>query len=872
MSNSILDKIKVSVQQKSLKVKDFVSITEELLQKNDKQIFENLKNDNFIASIGEFHKLVLNLCDSKDIKINDCYFYHNLVKSWDGLILSKSQAQQWYTKYHQLEFIKLLDKTGKLDVPKAKQLVKDIDFYILKINLEDLSSQQQQKLFSILDNIKTFLLDQTDVSETKLIFKNIVKIVSNELNYQPHISNQVFSLEINPLDENFNMLKPSFSNKQPLGEQFQGVKFSNLNIDRVSLDVNSFGFNGQVDINLVIDSEEFHQQYLFLYHNQPLSILLTIQQQYKFKVDPDKRPNFVESLVYHGISDIDSSTIEFTEVVPFKYDDPTSKQEKQKLEYRLKISYRFCDPLQAFLNKQYPLRIVQKSSYADVIAELLSPFTQWISFDTKFAKILEQPKQQLFIMTSQTDKRSFYDILMEILSFYQLRLQCDYLSKYELEPVDQNNDQKVMVNQLTNYIVYSDINSLEPNQPVTIPPRSLKMSLWHLDEIKFRVNNTLEYKSQQINADAKLLYTDSLFEEQDNQNNDDNLPKTIKIPNVLDEHLVDYSDSQIYENMLQSRQDSFTKEQQCHSQLKFIYQQWPLLDQRYPYPFAIELSEHIKMIAGQYGEDFYLSGYNIDITLTNSSKILRQKKINSIVDDPDKVAKDPNQSREKISAVGVLDVTHTIKVKQNLISDNLLYPRYANYKTFVPITIKGTIYTHKEVDDKNKYEYLTLQQDQESAISVDELSQATEISMQEYSEKSVFYSLKINPAFAFKKPENDRPFCIFFPVQETQYIPHSYIAFANGDIIEVKILNCESVIFNRVISNRLESVNPCSEEFRQENGYGLQQEAHIAYIKSQEYDQLQFQQVQDEQQGLNQISLSKKDGLTLYYSNQKSTS
>ena len=873
MSNDILDKIKLSVEQKSLKIKDFVSITEELLQKNDKQIFENLKNNNFIATIDGFHKLALNLCDSKDIKIDNCYFYHNLVKSWDGLILSKSLAQQWYEKYYKLEFITLLEKTSKLDIPKTKQLVKDIDFYILQVNLDDFTVKQQQQLFNILDNIKTFLLDQIDVSETKLIFKNIIITVSDKLNYQPHISKQIFNLEINPLDEKFNILKPSFSNNQQLGEQFQGVKFTNLNIDKVSLDINSFGFNGQVDISLVIDSEEFHEEYLFLYHNKPLSILLTVQQQYKFKIDPDKRPNFVESLVYHGISDTDLSTIEFTEVVPFKYDDPKSKQEKQKLEYRLKISYKFSDPLQAFLKKQYPLRIAQKSSYADVITELLSPFTQWISFDTKLAKMLEQPKQQLFIMTSQTDKRSAYDILMEILDFYQLGLHCDYLSKYELEPVDQNNDQKVTVNQLTNYIVYSDVNSLEQNQPVEIPPTALKMSLWHLDEIKFKVNNTLEYKSQQINADAKLLYKDSLFEEQQSsQDSNSKLPKTTKIVNVLDEHLVDYSDSTIYDNTLQSKKASFTTEHQCHSRLEFSYQQWPLLDQRYPYPFAIDLPEHIKTITEQYGEKIYLSGYHMEIILTNSSKALRQKKINSIVDDPDKVAKDPDKAKEKISTAGVLDVTHTIKVHQDLISDNLLYPKYANYKAFIPIVMKGIIYTHKEVDDKNKYEYFTLQQDKESAISVDEISKATEITMQDYSEQAVFYSLKVNPAFAFKEPKDDQPFCIFFPVQETQYVPHSHIAYVNGDIVEVKILNFESVIFNRVISNRLESPNPCSEEFRQENGYGLQQEAHIAYIKSQEFDQLQLQQLQDEQQGLNQISLSKKDGLTLYYSNQKPTS
>ena len=916
--NRLLNKVKAVIAefipQVNLTIELFSTISHKLsdlshiMQPQDIQEIES--ENTLINQLNDIHHSLLTLMMSPnvDVTFSDIRAYQIWIEKVNTSVYSEDIIEHWQNLYNIARFNQFLmqclldNNIDQLNKNRLLSLIKTLEHFVIQIDFNLLTCKSQHNLYKVLQALHLRLTGTPEFKDELSSFKNIhQQLIQSNIGFDFYIASQDISVEINPLDEQLNIQPLKFSNAQEIGENFKGVVFRNAHIKSLELDLHSYGFEGKIDLSLIIDSPELHQEYLFLYHNQSLSIAVTLTQSYHFKSLKNTKAAFTETHVFHGLTHLENkhqnNSVNFTDIVS---EWSTANEDYAMALPTLSLQYYFCDPFKALLSAHHPMRIAQNMSYNELFKALLSPFSNWLKLDQKEAKLLEAMRPQIFIFCAKKHRRSLYDFVIETLKLHQLNLVYDYQAK--IKP-DQENEKKsnkktaIKIDPISQLRLYEQSNTLSVSKrSEPLPFSCTAMNLWYLQSIKVNIKNHTVIPAYQMNVAGFINSIDPLRDPEakknDKNKNSSNkqdskkivYPKSVTLSMYADESLAIQDDKSIYQAQLKNIQRKWTKVHGLVSEFHLNWSQLPLLEQAYPSIHITNFPAYFMGSIGQYTDKIQLANCHILIKQTVHTKAFIKNALLTIGDSQKDLKKSPKYHLEKLGCIQQLpNVTHQINVDQSYFSNRDNITSLPEYQPFIPVQLQGEVYTRKDVDPKYQYEYRFFvdKERQESAFIPDKdtknnKDESKSFQISDIHDKSIMLAVSVNPglsATTLLKPGSEAPenFIVYAPAKDQQPYANSYFAYANGDIVALEVTNPESIFLNKVVSNRVLPNQKGSEQFIQQTKYGLQQEAMIRYSAGEKDDELLMDQKQNQDQGFNRISFSKKNGLTLSFSSKKQT-
>ena len=829
MINDVIDNINPFLR---LDITTFYKVSEQLAKSNSHVNITDQQK--YIIKI--FHRKVIDLFKRKDYFIS-LENYNVFLKNNGDSFLDFGELTYWNKIYKTYKFGYFLKNINKNKHDNQNQDISTIIFTIEKFFKNYDGSFYYQK--DLKETLK-YIFFHINKKNNQTLYKKYKKLhnslIKKKIDFDFYLLNQVISVEIIPIDNQLDTMELKFDNNQCINKNNKAVCFSNQHIQELSLDVNHYGFDGNLKLNLVIDSDEIHPNYQFLFYGQPLSLTIKIEQNYQFKIDHDNEDNFSETLIYHGIS-INNN------VVNLNYNSR-----------KRTIALSFSDPLKAFLSRSHPMRLSKDISYNDLFKRILLPYKEWIEIDNRAKDLLSKKNLQIFIFCDKKNNRSLYDFFIETLDFYQINLQCDYFSKLE-----EDNT----INIKTKYILYSDPSILEEKiRKEKLPIESVEYNRWSMSHINIDISNNIKQSSAVLNIHPEV--NKKIIPEANKQSKLDE-PQPFKILDFYDETIIceNKNRSDKYEKILKK---NWEDEQKFSTNSQLTSNQILLLQTLYPSEQEYSKDVLLKHNIFQYTEQPKLSYYSIKLNITMNTDAWIRNHIVSIREIDENI---DNKTEKYLEKLGLLkntpQVTHEISTTY-LFRTKLNLP---NYTPFVDKKIQATIYTKKQVDPENQNEYKLVQANKKetSHTKRDETAPDT-LTINSHTEHTPLIMLNLfNDILLDSKGSTD---CIvYLSADQGQYFANQYYPLTQGMIVSINVINQEELTFDKVISNRLLPKQKGSEEFIQQTKYGLKDQATIGYTKNDQDEQMILEQTHNDNKGLKQILLSQNKGLSLKFSNKE---
>ncbi|MEY8872637.1 hypothetical protein AB9G23_09460 [Francisella philomiragia] len=867
INESIGDILNKTVLFGSLNIDQFQKVTQHLISffHSKKNYYSFSQEEKYIFN--RFHNLVVMMLeDNANISINGIHAYNELISDYGEFILEDLIIQKWlklYTTYKFFFFLK------KIDFSYIKESSQDNLLNVLQVITSFI--KQKQIIFNddILHLFKSklnliFTRIDSDVSyDVYQSYKDLNHhLIKDNIDFDFYVTTQEISVEINPISENLEFLSVKFDNYQQIGNNFHGVLFTKKNVQNLNIDAHSYGFDGDLELNLVIDSENLHPDYLFLFHGMPMSVLIIVKQIYKFKQLENTSESFAEELVYHGLTIDQNHSTTFT---------PRRHRNNQ-----VRINLKFCDPLKALLSQSHPMKVAKNISYTDLIEKLINPFKELIEIDNQATSSLKQKKSQIFIFCSQDSRRSLYDFFIETLDFYQINLQCKYTKKVETS-MDENQPK---VHKKTCYLL-STVNTLiEGNQRINeLPEVSERSNIWNLDQINIIRSHSIVPTCKAFNvngSDYPVIAVNEQHPAEQKEDTDVILPQAINLcENILfSETIFNESDINRYQKYDYALQQKWKEKNNYTILASVTWQQLPLTSVSYPNLQLITIPRLLKYSIGQFCQKVSLVNYHLSIKQTKYTE-------NWIINSLKRISENQEASKEKtklyLQRLSHLKhfprVSHIINVKQNYKNDSSIYVLLPKYRKFVGHTLHTSVFSSKEVDPKKQNEYSLVRSRDNSETGynkkyTENQQQVDVLTMNPYSEDNPHIKLKIPKSILFEGDQEEDCF-IYLPADQGQPFSNQYLPYAQGDILEVTVTNQEKVVLNKLISNRFLIDKKASEEFIQQTSYGLTDEMSLRYLDNYEDAQFELKQNHNDSKGFKQLIFSQKQGLTLKFTTRQ---
>ena len=864
-----------------------------------------------------FHQQVINLLQKDPWILSDTLLnYNDFLHQCGNCFLDQANLEVWKQIYQVRQFVYFLKSLSHQEIDKASDqrlqsilmvietFFTDFTYFTGLKKADEFNKVYHYPLEKVLKCIHQRVIGEFATDDVYQAYKKLHHtLIHHHIDFDFYVSRQEIGVEINPIDEALAAKPMKFSNYQLTGQSFQGAYFNNQQVNSLNLNVNHYGFKGDLTLELVIDSENFHKEYLPIFHGLPLSIAIIVRQTYLFKTLEDPEQSFSETLVYHGVSINQNNTIDI--------------KERQGRNNSVMVHFNFCDPLKAFLSQSHPMRLARNMSYSDLISKLLAPYKNWIELDNKGSKaesLLKKAKHpQIFIFCDRQDKRSLYDFLIETLSHHGVNLQCQYMKKYEDLEQDKNFLKKALyelkIAAKTQYKLYpngnnADDRNIEKDKRIhALPEMSLTYNRWHLDTIQVNPSQTIISTLQVINANGyqpKLVEAEKEDKEgkkEKDQNTSDSssspiLPKSQMIKSFYHDAVIiepDEGRHQQYGTLWQKKSQSLS---QYRTSCVLKWHQWPLLETRYPSGAVSELEAKgekntkqkkrntfkiFDYSTGQYSKSQCLASYQLSLKKTPFIKKWIHDELLSIGENQNEdLEKKPEAYLERTGyLINIPEITHTVEVQQHYQTDTDNPLPLPAFTPFIAKSIYTRVFSRQEVDPKrqNEYQWHKASDNSEHCFSQEVTSKAENepdqlLTFTPYADEQPFIKLTVPTEMLLEANKSDKNAFIYLPADQGQSFANQYFPYSQGDIIAVKVFNQESVAFEQLISNRFLIDKKGSEVFMQHTGYGLSDEVTLRYQDDSKDQQLKLEQTHQENKGYKHFLLSEKEGLTLKFSNK----
>ncbi|WP_162902466.1 hypothetical protein, partial [Facilibium subflavum] len=630
----------------SLTAAQFHGIVNDLNNLSRKEIFtEYYKQNGLFNLFGRFHQAIIKMLEDNVMLLSDqLHDYHQFLLHHGNQLLTLSKISQWHEIYKQRHFVYFLKE---IESNQLNQLGEDEICHIIEV-IKDFFNKDctgfNQSYHYLLENILMKLYRHIQMFGcSDRFYKNYKtlhqQLIQSHINFDFYIVDQSFSVEINPLSETLEINPVNFSNAQAIGPNFKGVYFNNQHIQMLNIDVHPYGFDAQLDLDLVINSENLHPEYLYLFHGMPLSIAVIIRQTYRFKTLelPDK--SFAETLVYHGFSMNHNHATLFSGFTKNRH---------------IKLSLEFCDPLKALLSQSHPMRIVKHVNYNQLMDQLLTPFMNLITMDKTKAQVLTKILHpQIFIFCAKEDQRSLYDFFIETLKHHGVHLQYQYQLKSENHDAPDQSLADIKITPESHYICYETYDTNDDYmRSFQLPQSQSEYNAWNF-------NNSLISKSNSIVSQAALFHVngienDTLIAESKEEKSDDQdkngpvLPTSIKMDFLYDDSICIISNQNYYQKYQALKKAQWQQSQNYQSQFSVSWHQWPLLSTKYPSQQILDLPDCLQGSIAQYSKQAKLVHYCLKIRQTQHMKSWVSQHIERIADSQEDLKENPQLHIEKL--------------------------------------------------------------------------------------------------------------------------------------------------------------------------------------------------------------------------------
>ncbi len=780
--------------------------------------------------------------------------YDLFIRTYHTYIFKSNQIYEWNKYFNYKILYEFLLEFNECNITKIPYLTQFIDSTIRcfedlvsKVSLTESSDIVMRELSKFNSKLNSVVIYDKDFEGSRLRYNSFFhKKIKPYVNFDKSVIDQKIYIEINPLDEKLNPKEVKFTtitqNYNNLPDHMpanKGFILNKYHIEDFKLNMHVYGFEGTLKFTLSYDRDTFHNDFAFLYDNNPFSILIYISQYYGFPADDNDEP-FQDNFTLKAISFITHvNNIEFNNIRSYPSDK--NNQNSRIESYDLEFIVHFYDPLKAFWMVHKPLAFFKQMSYSDLIEEYNS-FEHLAKIDFSQSKILTKKRPQIFCNCTQT---SFYDYFIEILDVYQIYLIYDYdadqAGQYILLDSEKDLQTKYKPKSQDPYIYsFYDIDRIKSIKAKTPQPVFLSNSIYNLSYVnsvlkiddESHVENVLNIKQitniKTYKIDDKMIWENSFKQQERHIENDfstrfnfsihcDNImPKAPKTPN--------YSLIKLDKNQWESTIYNYINEALC---------------------------------------------YNVEMILTKNS--FTQRYINNqkmLI-----VHKDAQEKSrfEKVSFIPE-KADSTFKIDFNLTWCNADTTKrfLPEFKPMKQLKLQGIIaISDKDSSNNDKpnydYKYFKGTSDQESSYEEPTESKVDSYNRSLYSENDITYRVNLFDKI-FNKKCQDSPYIYASKIHKFESTNH-FEPLRNGDIVELTIKNSETAIISYATTSTAQFTKKASVTQKQQSLYGINQECEFSYTSNE--DNI-FRISQDKKnQGINEFVLSDTNGIQITFSDKK---
>ena len=844
----------------------------------------NTLNDNEFDKIKLFHQKVLQLINNQTDPLpnyQECCAYKKLLDMFElNAIISCFLARPFRIYFKRVTFGRFIIDANSVN-PQSGAVAKDQENLILnqlsallsEEVLLELSTSTHPDCKRLLYDFKQLLmklsrhfdLNQVTRKQSKKLQKLIQNKVKPIIGYDPFLTVQNITVELNPLQQDFTPQKltltsnPNQNQGETSNSQFQGLMLSNLHIRHLSAELQIYGYEGQLTFELSYDDEHpFHSDYLFLYQNQLISIAITIQNIYMFKDPKNKDKSYQKKISLHAIGSLNNQQNLSLEDPVLYYD--AEEKTSQFTSGTPVFSVGFYDPLQAFWRHHKPIYVDFKKNYLAIFDEN-NFFHNWCEINHEHCKKLSENHNQLVVATNN---RSFYDYFIETLAVYGVYLVCDY-----------NTLDNGKLTYLLNDKFPSDTS--ESEEPAKNPAKMSYYDLKQVNNIAIHVAPHWYQKERILNLDCNEPKVTEIKEIH---------PKHfLNINGIYDDKIVNYNDLSIF--------DTTTKHHVEHIEKRLTL-----------YRFRLSLNEMMPEAQFYPGYQFidldkkswqsHISNFSTSVLLTSQSlSYKRNEATTALVQIETSQMGYNNQGKEdkdRFEKIAIIEksyqelrrvkgITHACTLTSQWYDKNCQVNFLPKYTAFQPFTIKGVIFIGENVDDTMHYSYKFFkgQSEIESCFADDELSKRENYCLTDISENAVSYAVSIpqnllrtaNTSENSDTTSDTKNAIVYVPVPKTMMHSNVFYPLRNQDVVLLEVINSEKIVINSLETNTARTVEKASEQLTQRTLYGAEQSCEMGYIQDNKTQKWHLMQRKPQEKGHNNLSFDEKAGITLTFSDEK---